>query len=172
MIFQSTTHMRGHQQPCRAALQVDSADVVLHANAPRVHTSAAKQMAVRVMHRPGYHSIMCSLVTSGSLSPRRLRQSRTAVEEVSLPELLLPLSATQDVGKDTSEVITGALKLHSCTANAKMLATATTLHVRHSCSLMVQMCSLHHNLLLPSFENCDYLKETLAALKPQRSCEC
>jgi hypothetical protein len=49
---------------------------------------------------------------------------------VSLPELLLPLSATQDVGKDTAEVITGALKLHGIDADAKMLEKAATLHVR------------------------------------------
>jgi hypothetical protein len=73
---------------------------------------------------------MCKLVMSGSLSPQRQSQNRSAVEEVSLPELLLPLSATQDVGKDTAEVITGALKLHGIDADANMLEKAATLHVR------------------------------------------
>jgi hypothetical protein len=111
-------------------LQRNGADVVLHANAKGPRIPGGKRIAVKVMPRPGYHSIMCTLVMSRSMSPRRQSRSRSAAEEVSLPELLLPLSATQDVGQDKSEVITGALKLHSIDPDAKMMARATTLHVR------------------------------------------
>jgi hypothetical protein len=130
------TPSRRQKQEFKADLQVGGGEVVLHANACPVGTSGAskpeaKQIAVQVIPKPGYSSIMCKIVVSGTLSPQRQKQAGSEVEEVSLPELLLPLSATQDVGKDTSEVITGALKLHRINADAKMLAQATTLHVRN-----------------------------------------
>jgi hypothetical protein len=129
-ILKFTSLLRTLKQLFGVTLQESGADVVLHANAKGLRISGGKQIAVKVMARPGYHSIMCTLVASRSMSPRRQRRSRSAAEEVSLPELLLPLSATQDVGQDTSEVITGALQLHSINPDAKMMARATTLHVR------------------------------------------
>jgi hypothetical protein len=129
-ILNFTSFLRKHQQLFGVTLQADGADMVLHANAKGVRSSGAQRIAVNVMHRPGYNSIMCKIVMSGNLSPQRHSKSGSAAEEVSLPELLLPLSATHDVGQDTSEVITGALKVHSINADAKMMARATTLHVR------------------------------------------
>jgi hypothetical protein len=122
--------LRKHKQLFGGTLQADGADVVMHASTERGCASRANQIAVQVTHRPGYNSIMCTLVIKPSSSPQLQSQSGSAAEEVSLPELLLPLSATQDVGQDTSEVITGALKVHSVNAGAKMMARATTLHVR------------------------------------------
>jgi hypothetical protein len=73
---------------------------------------------------------MCKIVKSGPLCPRRQNLVLSAAKEVSLPELLLPLSATQDADKDTSEVITGALMLHGIKTDEEISRQATTLHVR------------------------------------------
>jgi hypothetical protein len=129
-ILSFTSLLTKHQQLFGVNLQADGADMDLHANAKGVCSSGAERIVVKLMHRPGYNSIMCKIVMSGRVCPQRKSQSGSAAEEVSLPELLLPLSATQDAGQDTSEVITGALKVHSINPDAKMMARATTLHVR------------------------------------------
>jgi hypothetical protein len=127
------------KQELRADLQVDGGEAVLHANATPICTpgiclsatkAEARRIAVRVSLQPWHRSIKCKIAKSRALFPRRQNKVLSAAKEVSLPELLLPLSATQDADKDTSEVITGALMLHGNITHSEMLAKATTLHVR------------------------------------------